>query len=174
MAESAPPSASGEPAATSKPAPDASVLVVYFSHEGHTRAVAEKIAGRTSADVFEIVPVEPYPEGVAGAAGIAEREHDEDARPSIVGMVENLDRYGTVFLGYPIWYGTAPMVVGTFLEGHDFSGMSVQPFCTSSYTPIKEASLDFVRSLASDAEVGDGVTANSDEALNEWLGSLGY
>lgn len=149
-------------------------LVVYFSHQGRTRGVAEQIAERTNADVFEIVPTTPYPEGMSGAASVAEGELDANARPAIQGAVDDIAAYDTVFLGFPIWYGTAPMVVGTFLESHDLSGNQIQPFCTSSYNTIDEGSLDFIRELAPNAVVGEGCTANSTGELNAWLSELGY
>lgn len=150
------------------------VLVVYFSHQGRTRGVAEEIAERTNADVFEIVPTTPYPEGMPGAASVAEGELDANVRPNIQGAVEDIAVYDTVFLGFPIWYGTAPMVVGTFLESHDLSGKQVQPFCTSSYNTIDEGSLAFIRELVPNAVVGEGCTANSTGELNAWFSELGY
>lgn len=149
-------------------------LIVYFSHQGTTRAIAETIQKRTGADIFEIVPETPYPEGTAGAASVAEGELDSDARPAIRGTVENIDDYDTLFLGYPIWYGTVPMVIGSFLETHDLAGKTIQPFCTSSYNAINEGSIDFIRKLALNSTVTDGLTANDEEALETWLALLGY
>lgn len=149
-------------------------LIVYFSHQGTTRAVAETIQKRTGADILEIIPETPYPEGTARAASVAEGELDRGVRPAIRGAVENIDDYDTLFLGYPIWYGTAPMVIGSFLETHNLTGKTIQPFCTSSYNTIDEGSIDFVRSLAPSLTIADGLTANDEEALETWLASLGY
>lgn len=149
-------------------------LVVYFSHQGRTRGVAEQIAERTDADLFEIVPSTPYPEGMSGAASVAEGELDANARPAIEGAIDDIASYDTVFLGFPIWYGTAPMVVGTFLESHDLSGKQIQPFCTSSYNSIDEGSLEFIRELAPNVMVGEGCTANSNGELDAWLSGPGY
>ncbi|MBR1872174.1 MAG: NAD(P)H-dependent oxidoreductase [Bacteroidales bacterium] len=44
--------------------------------------------------------------------------------------MENMDQYDTIILGYPCWWGTYPMCVATFLEGHDWTGKTVIPFTT--------------------------------------------
>lgn len=150
--------------------------VVYFSHQGHTRAAAETISERAGADIFEIVPVTPYPDGMAGAASVAEGELDENARPAIQPMDGGLGDAEVVFLGYPIWYVTAPMVVGTWLDQNasELAGKVVVPFCTSSYTTIGEVSMDFVRTGAPDADVRAGCTANGTAAIDEWLAGMGF
>lgn len=162
---------------TGEPVAGRPATVVYFSRQGHTRAMAQAIAERASADLFEIVPVTPYPDGMAGAASVAEGEHDENARPEIQpGFEGGLGDYEVIFLGYPIWYGTAPMVIGTWLDAHasELAGKVILPFCTSSYTTIDEASMDFVRAGAAGAEVRPGCTANYTAALDAWLVALGY
>ncbi|PLS23824.1 flavodoxin [Bifidobacterium imperatoris] len=85
--------------------------------------------------------------------------------------VENMNQYDTILLGYPIWWGTAPMFIATFLESYDLDGKTIYPFCTSSYTPIED-SYDLLREAAPNATIGDGLTANSDDATNQWLNKL--
>lgn len=148
-------------------------LVAYFSHTGNTREAAFKIVERTGAEVFAIVPEVPYPDGMAGAASVAEAEHDENARPALADGVESMDGYDTVFLGYPIWYGTVPMVVATFVEQTDLAGKTVIPFCTSSGGSIDE-SVAYLRGILSDSEVLDGLRVTDDEGLDQWLSDLGY
>ncbi len=117
------------------------ILVVYFSRtgeeygmgniiKGNTAIVAEIIAQKLNADIFEIKPVTPYPNGYEDCKKVASREKATKARPPFVGDVENFSQYTTVFVGYPIWYGDAPQIVYTFLESHDFGGKKIVPFCT--------------------------------------------
>lgn len=116
------------------------VLVAYFSRAdenwavgnievGNTRIVADMIAAETGADMFQIETVTPYPADYQQCVDIAKREMNTKARPAIKGdtAVEN---YDIVFVGYPNWWGDAPMAVYTFLEKHDWSGKTVVPFCT--------------------------------------------
>ena len=122
-------------------ASDEKILVVYFSRtgeeygtgnitKGNTAIVAEIIAQKVGGDIFEIKPVTPYPAGYEDCKKIASHEKATKARPPYVGDVNNFAEYTTVFVGYPIWFGDAPQIVYTFLEGHDFSGKKIVPFCT--------------------------------------------
>ena len=117
------------------------ILVVYFSRagenysvgvvsKGNTAIVAELIAEQTGADLFEIIPVTPYPSDYEEMKDVATREQNNNARPEIARTVENWNDYDIVFLGYPIWYGDMPMIVYNFLESYDFSGKTVIPFNT--------------------------------------------
>ena len=110
------------------------VLVVYFSATGTTRGVAERIAALTGGELAEIVPAQPY---TAEDLNYNDREtratveqNTPDARPEIAEDI-SLAGYTTVYLGYPIWWGQAPRILSTFVEGHDFTGITVIPFCTS-------------------------------------------
>ena len=111
-----------------------SVLVVYFSATGTTRGVAEKIAALTGGDLAEIVPAQPYTAEDLNYNDHASRTttelNTEDARPEIENEI-SLEGYTTVYLGYPIWWGQAPRILSSFVESHDFTGITVIPFCTS-------------------------------------------
>ncbi|MBQ4494174.1 MAG: flavodoxin [Selenomonadaceae bacterium] len=117
------------------------ILVVYYSRtgeeyglgnitKGNTAIIAEIIAQRLGADIFEIKPVTPYPDSYEECKKIASREKATKARPAFVGGVD-VSGYDIIFVGYPIWYGDAPQVVYTFLEANDFTGKKIIPFCTS-------------------------------------------
>ena len=110
-------------------------IVVYFSASGNTRAAAEKIAELTGSDLMEIVPEEKYTEADLnwhdGESRTSVEEDDASIRPAIKPDTKNLADYDTVFLGYPIWWGTAPKVLWNFVEKHDFTGKTVLPFCTT-------------------------------------------
>lgn len=116
------------------------ILVVYFSRtgeeyglgnitKGNTEIVAEFIAQKTGGDLFELKPVTPYPDGYEECKKVASREKATKARPPFVGSVD-VSAYEIIFLGYPVWYGDAPQIVYTFLEGNDFGGKKIVPFCT--------------------------------------------
>lgn len=111
------------------------VLIVYFSATGTTERVANTIHSQIESDIYEIVPQEPYTSAdlnYSNSSCRANREqNDQNARPAISGSVENIEDYGTIFLGYPIWWGQAPKIIYTFLESYDFGGVTIIPFCTS-------------------------------------------
>ncbi len=119
---------------------DSRVLVAFFSATGNTGGVAEKIARAAGADLLEIRPAQPYTSADLNYNNADSRtsreQNDPDARPEIAGPAAGLDRYDTVFLGYPIWFGRAPRIMLTFLESGDFSGKTVIPFCTSGSSGI--------------------------------------
>ncbi|MGI6220532.1 MAG: flavodoxin [Coriobacteriales bacterium] len=99
--------------------------------KGNTERIAEFIAEATGGDLFEIDTVKEYAADYYECIDDAQAELRQGARPEIEADVENMDDYDTIFLGYPNWWGTCPMCVFTFLEGHDLSGKRIIPFCTS-------------------------------------------
>lgn len=154
-------------------------LVVYFSATGTTEPLAEYAAEILGADIYEIVPEQPYTEADLAyyTNGRADQEqNDPNARPVISGNVENMDEYDTLILGYPIWHGQAPRIISTFLESYDFSGKTIVPFCTSHSSGIG-SSADNLHELCPDSVNWlDGKrfeAGTSKEVLEEWLGSLG-
>ncbi len=112
------------------------ILVAYFSATGNTEGVAQKLAEELGADIYEIVPEQPYTDedlNYSDSSTRATREqNDPDARPAISGSVENMEQYDTVLIGYPIWWGEAPRIMSTFIESYDFSEKTLAAFCTSS------------------------------------------
>ena len=116
------------------PAPENKIMVVYFSATGTTRGVAEKIAALTGGELAEIVPAQPYTAEDLNYNDRSTRatveQNTADARPEIANEI-SLEGYTTIYLGYPIWWGQAPRILSTFAESHDFTGITVIPFCTS-------------------------------------------
>ncbi len=106
-------------------------LVAYFSHSGHTRALAGVIQKDTGADIFEIRPAEPYPADYNGTVARFQRERAGNIRPALAEEGPDLSGYDVVFIGYPNWGSDMPPVVKTYLSSHDFSGKTVVPFCTN-------------------------------------------
>lgn len=149
------------------------MLVAYFSRTGNTAAVANEIAAYTGADLFKIVPEDPYPEDYNETVERFRREREEDARPAVADEVENMADYDVLFVGYPIWGSTMPHVVRTFLESYDLSGKTIIPFCTSGGSGLS-GSISILRELCPDSTLLDGFEGSgSDPAdTDAWIDSL--
>ncbi len=151
-----------------------STLVVYFSCTGNTKAVAEKIADICSADIYEIVPAEPYTSADLNYNDDncrANREmNDESARPEIGSQPIDLSGYDAVFIGYPIWWGTMPRIINTFLDTYDLSGKTVMPFCTSGSSGIS-TSVSAIRGAEPNADIRDGLRESGadDSKIETWI-----
>lgn len=155
------------------------VLVAYFSATNTTEGVAEHIANGVNADLYEIVPEEPYTDADLNYNDSNSRStlemNDPSARPAISGSVENMDQYNIVFIGYPIWWGEAPRIVSTFVESYDFSGKTIVPFCTSGGNGIGSSATN-LEQLTSGADWLEGRRLNggdSQETVMAWVNSLG-
>ena len=154
------------------------ILVAYFSATGTTKTIAEYAADILDADIYEIVPQDPYTEEDLAyyTGGRADKEQDDpDARPAISGSVENMEQYDTILLGYPIWHGQAPRIISTFLESYDFSDKTVLTFCTSHSSGIGSSDTN-LHSLAPNANWPDGERFSADSTKNDisdWLNSIG-
>ena len=122
-------------------------LVLYFSVYGTAKKTAEEIAKQVDADIVEIEPAVPYDSDrnhYNALARYAKREHDEDMRPAIKNHLP-VEDYDTIFIGYPMWWYTFPMIIYTLFEQYDFSGKTVIPFNThmgsgdgGTYKTVKE------------------------------------
>ena len=121
-------------------------LVVYFSATGTTKAAAQKLAKEHSADLYEITPKQPY-----SAADLDWRDKtsrstlemkDKSSRPAIKGRCENIADYDTVWIGFPVWWYTAPTIVNTFIEAHDLSGKVLNVFATSGGSGVEGSAND--------------------------------
>lgn len=157
---------------------DHKVLVAYFSATGTTKGVAEHIANGLNADIYEIVPEDPYTDADLNYNDNNSRTtiemNDPNARPAISGSVENMEQYDIIFVGYPIWWGEAPRIVSTFMESYDFSGKTIVPFCTSGGSGIGSSASDLER-LTSGATWLDGRRLNgsdSQDTVMEWVNGL--
>lgn len=155
------------------------VLVAYFSATGTTKRAAETIAETVSADLYEIVPKEPYTDDDLDYSKSDSRTsiemNDNSSRPEISGSLENMENYDVIFLGYPIWWGEAPHIIYTFMESYDFSSKTIIPFCTSASSGIG-ASAENVHSSVSDGGVwldGDRLESSSSrEDIEKWIDGL--
>ena len=148
------------------------ILIAYFSHTGTTRKVAKRIQELTKGDIFEIKTVTPYPDDYQQCVDIAKKEKEENARPKLAAKVNNMDDYDVIFVGYPIWWHTAPMAIDTFLESYNLSGKTIVPFCTSGGSDIKE-SMEAIDTLGAKAKILQGLTANNINDVEPWLKRIG-
>ena len=149
------------------------ILVAYFSWGGTTERIAQRIRQETGGTLFRIEPSKPYPTEYKACLDAANKEVAEKSRPAIKSQVEGMDSYDVVFVGFPIWWYNAPMIIDTFLESYDFSGKTVIPFCTSGGSPIGVA-MDKIRLHCPDSTVPDGLTANGEADVEAWVQKLGY
>lgn len=171
-----------------------SMVVVYFSRAGenygvgnvkvgNTAKLAEAIAEETDAPLIEITRNEPYPEGYDEATSVAQDEQRDNARPQITlnGDTDALDSADTVFLGYPIWWGDVPMPVYTFLEGRDWKGKTIYPFCTHEGSGLASTSGSIADATGATVKTGLAVRGtdaqkNADKtakAVSDWIAKAG-
>ena len=136
------------------------VAVIYFSCTGNTRTAAERIRDLTGADLMELVPEQPYTSQDLDyndeSCRANQEQKDPAARPRIAGQPLDLSQYGTIYLGYPIWQGTAPRIINTFLDSYDLTGKTIRPFCTSGSSGI-ETSVADIRAAAPGVDVTAGL-----------------
>lgn len=151
---------------------NSNVMIAYFSKTGNTEEIAKEIQTLTNGTLVEIEPVEAYPDSYQETVDIAQNELEENARPKIKDLSLNMDDYDTIFVGYPIWWHDAPMVIYTFLENYDLSNKTIVPFCTSGGSDIQE-SMPGIQKATKGAKLLDGLTANNVDDVEPWLVEIG-
>lgn len=155
------------------------ILVAYFSATNTTEDVAKYVADSLGADLYEIVPEDPYTDADLNYNDDSSRSaiemNDPASRPAISGSVEHMEQYDIVFIGYPIWWGDAPRIMGTFMESYDFSGKIIVPFCTSGGSGIGSSAAN-LEELTDGAQWLSGTRLNGSSSRNEiveWVNGLG-
>lgn len=158
---------------------DKKVLVAYFSATGTTAKVAQKLAKAAGADLYEIKPKIPYNRADLDWNDKQSRSSVEmntpSARPEIVDKVTHMEQYDVLFLGFPIWWYVAPVIINTFLESYDLSGKMIIPFATSGGSGIGKTNERLLKSCP-DAALLSGKMLNapqSEAELKLWVESLG-
>lgn len=160
---------------------DGKILVVYYSATGNTADAANYIASATGGDMFEIVPVDDYTEqdlsyNDDNSRVAYEHEHPEDRNIELVkSAVEKWEEYDTVFVGYPIWWGSAAWPIDTFIQANDFTGKTVIPFCTSASSGIGDSGRQ-LEEMAGTGEWLEGQRFSSGVSENDvqsWIDGLG-
>ncbi len=153
-------------------------LVAYFSASGITKDVAETIASVQGAELFEIAPQEPYTKADLDWNNEQSRTtlecKDKTSRPKMASSID-VSPYDVIFVGFPIWWYSAPHIVNTFLESGDFSQKIIIPFCTSGGSELGGSVRDLQKSVPQ-AEFKEGRRFNfgtSKASVKKWIESLG-
>lgn len=146
------------------------ILVAYFSATGNTAEVAQKLATAINADLFEIIPEQPYTSDDLNWQNNQSRTSiemgDKNSRPQIASKIEDISRYDIVFVGSPIWWGREPSIMDTFIESYDFAGKTVIPFATSGSSDIGDYGAN-LQALAPNAKVLTGKRFPTDVSVQE-------
>ena len=173
-------SAAASPAASGAAASAGKTLVVYFSATGTTQGVAQTIADAAGADLFEVVPQEPYTSDDltwSNNESRVSREHNDESLRTVAlesTDVDGWDTYDTVFIGYPIWWGIAAWPLSSFVAANDFSGKTVIPFCTSASSGFGESG-QLLAQLAGTGNWLEGQRfsrGSSEEEVTDWVNGL--
>ena len=153
------------------------IAVVYFSGTGNTREIANLLAEEAVADIFEIIPEDMYTADDLNYnddnCRANQEMNDDSARPTISNDLSVVSEYDVIYLGYPIWWGTAPRIIQTFIESYDINGATVYTFCTSGGSGI-ENSISDLQKLYPDVNFVDGKRLNdaTESDIREWIESL--
>ena len=165
-------------------------LVVFFSHAGenysvgnikvgNTKIVADYISEMTGADQFEVVADKDYDMPYMQLIEVAKQEAHNGELPPMVGRLENVDQYDTVFIGGPVWWGTYPQVMFTFFRDYDLNGKTIIPFTTHEGSGLASCVED-VRSAYPNADVKPGFAIYGHDVrsgrskVEKWLKGLGF
>lgn len=149
-------------------------LVAYFSASGTTRKVAEMIAETAEADLYEIVPKQPYSKADLNWMDKKSRSSvemsDKKFRPEITDADAQIDKYDEIILGFPIWWYVAPTIINTFLESYDFTGKRIVLFATSGGSGFGNA-VSELKPSAPDAVIVEGKVFNkiTNQEIADWV-----
>ncbi|TKX29601.1 flavodoxin [Campylobacter sp. MIT 12-5580] len=153
------------------------ILVAFFSVSGITKEIAQNIASITAADIFEISPQEPYSRADLDWSDENSRTSleakDKNSRPKIAQSID-ISSYEVIFIGFPIWWYTAPHIIYTFLESYDFTDKTIVLFCTSGGSDLSNAYRDMEK-IVPDAIFKYGKCFHFGESrasIRKWLESL--
>ena len=152
-------------------------LVAYFSASGTTRKIAEIIAQVAEADLYEIMPKQPYSKADLNWMDKKSRSSVEMSdikfRPEISNPDAQVEKYDEIILGFPIWWYIAPTIINTFLEKYDFSGKKIVLFATSGGSGFGNT-VSELKPSAPDAEIVEGKVLNkaTKQEIAEWIKSI--
>ena len=160
---------------------DGKALVVYYSATGTTERAAQLIADAIGADLFEVEPAEPYTTAdlnYSDKNSRVSREHDDESLRDVAlvsAEVPDWDSYDTVFIGYPIWWGSAAWPMNGFVTDNDFTGKTVIPFATAASSGMGDSGTDLAK-LAGTGDWLDGqrfFSSTTADDIQSWLDTLG-
>lgn len=156
---------------------DNSTVIIDGKVLGNTQYMAKVIAENTNSDLFRIEPEKPYPTDHKTLVDLASEEQSHKARPAIKNKIENLDKYDTIYIGYPNWWGDMPMILYTFFENYDFSGKNIITFNTHGGSGFSNT-VNTIRSLEPNANVTEGLSISrtriqdAEDEIVEWVNEL--
>ncbi len=148
------------------------ILVVYFSRSNNTRTIAEYIQKNAGGEMFEIVPVKPYPKDYYETTEQAKKEINAGFKPELKTKVKDITKYDIIFVGSPNWWATIAPPVSTFLSSYDLSGKTIIPFMTHEGSGL---SVEAIKKLAPESTVLDGLAIRgsrakrSEQDVIQWL-----
>ncbi len=155
------------------------MLITYFSWSGSTKNLAEEIQRQTNADIYRIEPLVPYTDDYQTLAyEISNKEKEENARPALKDTLSTLNDYDIIFVGCPVWWHDAPMIIHSFLEckNYNFAGKTVIPFCTYA-TATYETLNDIINATPNSEHLSGLGTRGSQSSYNQvvksWLDRIG-
>lgn len=153
-------------------------LVAFFSASGTTKCIAEKLAAATGGDLYEIRPAVPYTSGDLNWQDKNSRSsvemNEPSSRPEMADKNANIAGYDRIFLGFPIWWYTAPTIIRSFLESYDFTGKTIILFATSGGSGLGKTAKELTSSCPG-AKITGGRTLNgspSEAELKQWAESF--
>ena len=153
-------------------------LVAYFSATGTTAKAAKALAKAAGADLYEIKPAVPYTSADLNWMDKGSRSsvemNDKHSRPALADTDAPVAGYDVIFLGFPIWWYTAPTIINTFLEGYNFTGKTIVLFATSGGSGLGKSAAGLQPS-APGARIVDGRLLNgrlSENELKSWINSM--
>ena len=155
-------------------------LVAYFSASGTTAKAAKALAKASGADLYEIKPAVPYTSTDLNWMDKRSRSsvemNDKHSRPALADTDAPVAGYDVIFLGFPIWWYTAPTIINTFLESYDFTGKTVVLFATSGGSGLGKSAAE-LRPSAPGARIVDGRLLNgrlSENELKSWIEKMNW
>jgi len=152
------------------------IAVIYFSATGTTERIAKYIREETNADLVKIEPKEPYTSAdlnYNSDCRANKEQNDENSRPEIKNKI-NVKDYDVIYLGYPIWWGTVPRIILTFLDSYNLDGKTVIPFCTSGGSGISKSQSD-LKSYKTNIiwKNGKGFNSSSNKSsITSWINEV--
>ena len=154
------------------------ILIVYFSHSGNTRKIAEQIHKNIGRELVEIETIDKYPTDHHEILEQARKEIGAGYKPALKTKIESIKEYPVLFLGYPNWWSTIPTPVSSFLEEHDLSGKTIAPFCTHGTGGLART-VEAIKKLCPDSKVldplgiGNTRVNEAEKEVTEWLSHIG-
>lgn len=150
------------------------ILIAYFSRTGNTREMARQIQKATGGDIFEIVPLKPYPAAYQDVVEQAKKEIKAGFKPELKTKLKDISKYDVIFVGSPNWWSTIAPPVTAFLASYDLSGKTVIPFVTHGGGGMAHCEAD-VKKLCPKSKFLKGLAVNgrsvknAQDEINEWL-----